>query len=453
MKSQFSFEDLIDGWNRSIKPEDLPAVIEKLGTMFDIPNGLAPGMYVYADGLISSEIIKGRQIMAIVGFVSQSKVLAVCLRQARLNWSSHYLETRLEDTSEMRDGKEATRILVNRVRAMGFNAEAAEWCFEYDQDGVKKHEAFLPSVLELGHIYSNIKVINASLQALHAELLDGWYLSSCSCSHSFHCVWKSRMSDGNVYYQGKDVSEDKRALVRPVLDLTSLSLKKEDNTFETPKEILPGMYVYADGLIYPEILPNRQVMAVVGNVSGSEILAVCLRQKRLPWGVFYASSLLTLVGNDKEEIIHCPRCGEILIFHQEADGKKLTRCFIRHTRGFLGEKINDKSQEAGSSAWCYDYNQDGVEKYSAFLPSLTELRALFANKDAINPALKALNSEVLEGWYWTSSLYDARHAWKLRMNDGTIESAKVWDPDYYEGNSVDINKKIYARPVLRLKRP
>ena len=230
-------------------------------------------------------------------------------------------------------------------------------------------------------------------------------------------------------------------------------IEKLGTVFDIPNGLAPGMYVYADGLIYPAILPNRQVMAVVGNVSGSEILAVCLRQKRLPWGVFYASSLLTLVGNDKEEIIHCPRCGEILIFHQEADGKKLTRCFIRHTRGFLGEKINDKSQEAGSSAWCYDYNQDGVEKYSAFLPSLTELRALFANKDAINPALKALDTEVLEGWYWTSSLYDARHAWKLKMNDGTIEAAKVWDPDYYEGNSVDINKKIYARPVLRLKRP
>lgn len=450
MKSQFSFEDLIEGWNLSIKPEDLPAVIEKLGTVFDIPNGLAPGMYVYADGLISSEIIKERKIMAIVGFVSQSKVLAVCLRQARLNWSSAYVETQLEDTQKMRSGKEATRVLVDKVRAMGFNAEAAEWCFEYDQDGVKRHEAFLPSLLELGHIFSNRQVINASLQALHAERLDDWYLSSCS--YDFYNAWVLKMSDGTVGYRGKNLRADKCALVRPVLDLTSLSLKKEDNTFETPKEILPGMYVYADGLIYPEILPNRQVMAVVGNVSGSEILAVCLRQKRLPWGVFYASSLLTLVGNDKEEIIHCPRCGEILIFHQEPDGKKLTRCFIRHTRGFLGEKINDKSQEAGSSAWCYDYNQDGVEKYSAFLPSLTELRALFANKDAINPALKALSSEVLEGWYWTSSLYDSCHAWKLRMNDGTIESAKVWDPDYYEGNSVDINKKIYARPVLKLKR-
>ena len=452
MKSQFSFEDLIDGWDRSIKPEDLPAVIEKLGTVFDIPNGLAPGMYVYADGLISSEIIKGRQIMAIVGFVSQSKVLAVCLRQARLNWSSHYLETRLDDTQEMRSGKEATRILVNRVRAMGANAEAAEWCFEYDQDGVKKHEAFLPSLLELGHIFSNRQVINASLQALHAERLDGWYLSSCS--YDFYNAWELRMSDGELGYRGKNLRADKCALVRPILDLTSFSLKKEDNTIETPKEILPGMYVYADGLIYPEILPNRQVMAVVGSVTGSEVLALCLQQKRLAWGCFYATpDLLIRVGNDKEEIISCPHCGETLILHQKTDGKELTRFFIRHTRKAINNKIDDKSQIATSAAWCYDYNLDGVEQYSAFLPSLTELRALFANKDAINPALKALGSEVLEGWYWSSSLYDSRHAWKLKMNDGTIEYDKVWAPEYYEGSSVDINKKIYARPVLRLKRP
>lgn len=451
MKSQFSFEDLIDGWNLSIKPEDLPAVIEKLGTVFDIPNGLAPGMYVYADGLISSEIIKGRQIMAIVGFVSQSKVLAVCLRQARLNWSSAYVETQLEDTQKMQSGKEATRVLVDKVRAMGFNAEAAEWCFEYDQDGVKRHEAFLPSVLELGHIFSNRQVINASLQALHAGRLDDWYLSSCS--YDFYNAWVLKMSDGTVGYRGKNLRADKCALVRPVLDLTSLSLKKEDNTFETPKEILPGMYVYADGLIYPEILPNRQVMAVVGNVTGSEVLALCLQQKRLAWGCFYATpDLLIRVGNDKEEIISCPHCGETLILHQKTDGKELTRFFIRHTRKAINNKIDDKSQIAASAAWCYDYNLDGVEQYSAFLPSLTELRALFANKDAINPALKALGSEVLEGWYWTSSLYDARHAWKLKMNDGTIEYDKVWAPEYYVGSSVDINKKIYARPVLKLKR-
>ena len=88
MKSQFSFEDLIDGWDRSIKPEDLPAVIEKLGTVFDIPNGLAPGMYVYADGLIYPEILPNRQVMAVVGNVSGSEILAVCLRQKRLPWGA-----------------------------------------------------------------------------------------------------------------------------------------------------------------------------------------------------------------------------------------------------------------------------------------------------------------------------------------------------------------------------
>ncbi len=42
MKNRFNFENLIDGWNLPIKPEELPTIIEKLRTVFDIPNGLAP---------------------------------------------------------------------------------------------------------------------------------------------------------------------------------------------------------------------------------------------------------------------------------------------------------------------------------------------------------------------------------------------------------------------------
>ena len=33
--------------------------------------------------------------------------------------------------------------------------------------------------------------------------------------------------------------------------------------YETPKRVLPGMYIYADGLIYPEIIEGRQVMTVL----------------------------------------------------------------------------------------------------------------------------------------------------------------------------------------------
>ena len=47
--------------------------------------------------------------------------------------------------------------------------------------------------------------------------------------------------------------------------------------YETPKRVLPGMYIYADGLIYPEIIEGRQVMAIVGSVDGSDVLAVCLQ--------------------------------------------------------------------------------------------------------------------------------------------------------------------------------
>ena len=229
-------------------------------------------------------------------------------------------------------------------------------------------------------------------------------------------------------------------------------IEKLRTVFDIPNGLTSGMYVYADGLISSEIIKNRQIMAIVGYVSPSKVLALCLRQKRLPWGVFYASSLLTLVGNDKEEIIHCPHCGETLILHQKSDGEELTRLFIRHTRKAINNKIDDKSQIATSAAWCYDYNLDGVEEYSAFLPSLTELRALFANKEALNPALKALGAEILDGWYWSSCLYDSRHAWKLRMNDGMIGYDEVFAPDYYKKSGVDVNKKIYARPVLKIKR-
>ena len=53
--------------------------------------------------------------------------------------------------------------------------------------------------------------------------------------------------------------------------------------YETPKRVLPGMYIYADGLIYPEIIEGRQVMAIVGSVDGSDVLAVCLQEACLPW--------------------------------------------------------------------------------------------------------------------------------------------------------------------------
>lgn len=180
--------------------------------------------------------------------------------------------------------------------------------------------------------------------------------------------------------------------------------------YETPKSVLPGMYIYADGLIYPEIIEGRQVMAIVGSVDGSDVLAVCLQEACLPWSSDWLEAKAT---------------------QKMTGGKEATRKILEISR--------KKRQEAEAAQWCYDYAEDGVKQGEAFLPSLTELEKLFANKAAINASLNALGVALLEGWYWSSTEYSSNDAWKLGMSDGTRSAD-------YKGNY-----DPYVRPVLALK--
>ena len=91
-------------------------------------------------------------------------------------------------------------------------------------------------------------------------------------------------------------------------------------------------------------------------------------------------------------------------------GKEATRKILEISR--------KKRQEAEAAQWCYDYAEDGVKQGEAFLPSLTELEKLFANKAAINASLNALGVALLEGWYWSSTEYSDYGAWILAMSDG-----------------------------------
>lgn len=111
-------------------------------------------------------------------------------------------------------------------------------------------------------------------------------------------------------------------------------------------------------------------------------------------------------------------------------GKEATRKILEISR--------KKWQEAEAAQWCYDYAEDGVKQGDAFLPSLTELEKLFANKAAINASLNALGVALLEGWYWSSTEYANDGAWLLRMSDGGR---------YYNLKGND----YYVRPVLALK--
>ena len=173
--------------------------------------------------------------------------------------------------------------------------------------------------------------------------------------------------------------------------------------YQTPAKVLPGMYVYADGLISSEIIEGRRVMAVVGSVDGSDVLAVCLHEACLPWSSDWLEAKAT---------------------QEMTGGKEATRKLLEISR--------KKRQEAEAAQWCYDYAEDGVIQGEAFLPSLTELEKLFANKAAINASLKALGVVLLEGWYWSSTEYDNTNAWGFGMTGGLRYDGSK----YYNGYSV-----------------
>ena len=129
--------------------------------------------------------------------------------------------------------------------------------------------------------------------------------------------------------------------------------------YKTPSEILPGMYVYADGLIHPEFIKGRQVKAVVGYVDGSEVLAVCRRMTMRPFA-----------SNE--------------YFKQTAD------------------------------QWCHDYAEDGVKQGEARLPSLEQLKKLYEFHKATIPAWRTLGVKCpFINFTWSSTPRNYDHTWTL----------------------------------------
>jgi len=170
------------------------------------------GMYVYDDNFISAELIVGRQVKAVVGYVEEDTVYAVCLRQAQMPWSSGFLA--VKETQTMHSGKEATLKILETAETSGKTAEAAQWCHEYTYDGVKKGEAFLPSIDELKKLYKSKGAINNALKKIRADLLKGRIWSSSE--YVFYGVWLQNFINGTISSHGKGYAN---GCVRSVLAL------------------------------------------------------------------------------------------------------------------------------------------------------------------------------------------------------------------------------------------
>ena len=160
--------------------------------------------------------------------------------------------------------------------------------------------------------------------------------------------------------------------------------------FVTPKKIEPGMFYYADGLIFPEQIKDNQVSAIVGCVDRNHGLALGLRETELPW----SSNFL---------YVDIPT---------RLSGKEATALILK-----AAQKVRKNAEAA---EWCAEYAFDGIEAGTGFMPSKEELKRVFANRIKLCEALVQLDADGVQEacLYLSSSEHDSTHAWLVRSSDG-----------------------------------
>lgn len=174
------------------------------------PGKIKPGMYVYTNGCITSDIISGAKIKGVVGWLERTRVLVVSLREKNLWWSSDGLAVKA--TVKMVEGQEATRKIVEVANRKNKRAEAAEWCYNFAEDGVEPGEAFLPSESEWHKLFFNLEKINKALNDIKALPLSYVYWASNEVDNQKSNAHTVRTGYSHKYCAGKTMTTS----VRPV---------------------------------------------------------------------------------------------------------------------------------------------------------------------------------------------------------------------------------------------
>lgn len=184
-------------------------------TQLALSQQVKAGMFVAPDNRIYRGMPEGGSVKGVIGMVEPEKALAVCLTQKSLCWSSDYFC--VPETRTMTSGLEATHKILETAWKEGKKAEAAEWCINYSEYGVKPGEAFLPSMAELKRLLIfDQAVLNRSLNMLGGgvRLMNDYYAYLSSNEESKFYVRTSLgiMSKNTTYQSIPFVS----FVVRPV---------------------------------------------------------------------------------------------------------------------------------------------------------------------------------------------------------------------------------------------
>ena len=169
--------------------------------------------------------------------------------------------------------------------------------------------------------------------------------------------------------------------------------------FAAPKKGVPGMFYYADGLIFPELIKDNQVSAIVGYVDKRRGLALGLRETKLQW----SSDWL---------YVDIPT---------RLSGKEATALILKTAK--------EKHEKAEAAEWCAEYAFDGIKAGTGFMPNKKELKCIFGNRKKLRQSFALLNSGGLSGnclqkedFYWSSSEGNSGYnAWYVRPFDGCMD--------------------------------
>ena len=74
-----------------------------------------------------------------------------------------------------------------------------------------------------------------------------------------------------------------------------------------------------------------------------------------------------------------------------------------------------------AAEWCNTYCWNGVKAGEGFLPALTQLERIIANRGIVNPALQKIGGIILDGWYWSSCEYDGSGARDVLADNGAVD--------------------------------
>ena len=168
--------------------------------------------------------------------------------------------------------------------------------------------------------------------------------------------------------------------------------------------------------------PKRTPIGVVFDVSKK--LAVALDYAHHDWtqnGSSFATSDIPELPN---------YTGDNLI--NDYNGKSNTSIIIAYG--------DSNGYETAAADYCYNYSTLGTKKGDWYLPATGEVQLIYNNHAIINSTLSKIGAVIISyDYYWTSTEYDQKNAWRLDFSDGGFDEY----PKYYS------NK---VRPILAFQK-